>query len=119
MRQVSINNNIVQILIDAGAKIPVCGVKQTKLWGLLDRLQPSQAKTHSYNSQPISVKGTVFCSVTYKIRTIPIEFFVLPGSCQPILDGFKTTQLKIITVDKKRHFIQSSENAKRIEGSFW
>ena len=35
MRQVSINNNIVQILIDTGAKVSVCGVKQAKLWGHL------------------------------------------------------------------------------------
>ena len=57
MRQVFINNNIVRILIDTGAKVSVCGVKQ---WGLLDRLQPSQVKIHSYNSQLISLKGTAF-----------------------------------------------------------
>ena len=51
MRQVSVNNNIVRILIDNGGKERVCGVKQ-----------PSQA--HPYNSQLISVKETALCSVT-------------------------------------------------------
>ena len=60
MRQVFINNNIIGILIDTGAKVSVYGVKQAKQWGLLDRLQPSQVKIHSYNSQPISSKGTAF-----------------------------------------------------------
>ena len=68
MRQVSINNNIAQILTDTGTKVLVCGVKQ-----------PSQAKIHPYNLQPISIKGTALL----------IEFFILPGSCQLILDGFK------------------------------
>ena len=45
MKQVSINNNIFQILIDTGAKVSVCDFNQTRLLGLLDRLQPSQAKT--------------------------------------------------------------------------
>ena len=36
MRQVSINNNNVRILIDTGTKVSVCGVKQTKIWGLLN-----------------------------------------------------------------------------------
>ena len=58
MRQVFINNNIIGILIDTGAKVSVYGVKQAKQWGLLDRLQPSQVKIHSNNSQPTSVKGT-------------------------------------------------------------
>ena len=58
MRQVFINNNIVRILFDTAAKVSVCSVKEAKQWGLLDRLQPSQVKIHSNNSQPTSVKGT-------------------------------------------------------------
>ena len=29
-----------------------------------------------------------------------MEFFVLPGSCKPILDDFKAAELKIFTMDK-------------------
>ena len=35
-----INNRIVKILTDAGAKVPVCGVKQAKSWGILGKLKP-------------------------------------------------------------------------------
>ena len=62
---------------------------QVAAWGLLDRLQPSQAKIHPYNSQLISVEGTALFSVTYKNHAIPIKFFVLARWCLSILDGFK------------------------------
>ena len=39
-KNVFINNRIVKILIDAGAKVPVCGVKQAKSWGILGKLKP-------------------------------------------------------------------------------
>ena len=99
-REVSINNNVVRILIDTGAKVSVCGIKQANSWGLINRIQPSHAKVHPYKSPPISVEGTALCSVTYKNRTIPVEFYILPGSCQPILDGDKAKELKIISIDK-------------------
>ena len=46
------------------------------------------------------MKETALCSITYKNCTIPVEFFLLPGSCQSVLDSIKTAQLKIITTDK-------------------
>ena len=91
---------MVRIFIVTGAKVSVGGVKQAKLCGLLDRLQPSQTKILPYNSQPISVKGTTICSVTYLTHATPVKFFVLPGSSQLTLDGFKAAQLKIITMNK-------------------
>ena len=99
-REVSINNNVIRILIDTGAKVSVCGIKQANSWGLINRIQPSHAKVHPYKSPPISVEGTALCSVTYKNRTIPVEFYILPRSCQPILDGDKAKELKIISIDK-------------------
>ena len=84
-----INNQIVKILIDTGAKVSVCGMKQAKSWGILDKLKPLSAKIHLYNSVPIKVRGTALCSVTYNDHVRPVEFYVLPGSCQPILEGTK------------------------------
>ena len=69
----------------------------------------------------ISVKETAFCSVTYKNYIISIEFFVLPGSCQPILDGFETAQLKIITMDKNdtlRNPMKLLEGEREFSGEF-
>ena len=73
----------------------IAALSKLNYGGLLDRLQPSQA--HPYNSQLISVKETALSSVTYKNRTIPIEYFVLPVSCQRYLMVL-TAQLKIITM---------------------
>ena len=110
------NSNIVRMSIDNGAKISVFGVKQAALPGLLDRLQLWKAKIYPYNLQPISVKWTALCSVTYKNRTVPIEFFVLPGSCQPVIDSFRAVQIKIITMDKNDI---SFNPVKKRQGSFW
>ena len=67
----SVSYNIVQILS-----------KSISLW-----LQPSYAKINPYNSQSISVRGTALCNVMHKNRIVPIEVFVLPRSCQSILDS--------------------------------
>ena len=88
-----INNRIVKILIDTGAKISFCETKQAKLWVILDKLKSSSAKIHPYNSVSIKVRGTALCSVTYNDCIVPVEFYVLPGSCQPILEGTKAVHL--------------------------
>ena len=93
-----INNQNVKILIDTGAKVSVYGMKQAKSWDILDKLKPS-AKIHPYNSVPIKVRGTVLCSVTYNDLIVPVEFYVLPGSCQPVLEGTKAVHLQIISID--------------------
>ena len=80
-------------------------MKQAKSWGILDKLKPLSAKIHPYNSTPIKVRGTALCSVTYNDRTIPVEFYVLPGSCQPILEGTKAMHLKIISMDNEDELV--------------
>ena len=69
--------------------------------GILDKLKPSTSKIYPYSSIPIKVRGTALCSVTFKNQTVVVEFYILPESCQPILDGNKVTQLQIISVDKE------------------
>ena len=87
-------------MIDTGGKVSVCGEHQAKLWGIYDKMKPSFAKIHPYNSAPIKVTGVALCSVSFKNRAVPAEFYILPGSCDPILDGNKEEQLKIISLDK-------------------
>ena len=98
-------NHLVKILIDTGAKVSVCGEQQAKLWGIYDKMKPSFAKIHPYNSAPIKVTGTALCSVSFKNRAVPAEFYILPGSCDPISDGNKAEQLKIIFLDKDDNHI--------------
>ena len=50
-----INNQVVKILLDLRAKVPVCGMRQGKSWGILDKLKPSTAKIHPYNLIPIQL----------------------------------------------------------------
>ena len=88
-------------MVDTGAKVSVCGMTEEKSWGILDKLKPSNAKMHPYNSILIKVRGTALCSVTFKNRTIAVKFYILPGLCQPILDGNKATQFQTITIDKE------------------
>ena len=96
-----INNRIVNILIDTGTKVSVCGMTQEKSWGILHKLKPSTAKIHPYNLILIKVRGTALSSVTFKNRRIAMKFCILPGLCQPILDRNKATQFQIITIDKE------------------
>ena len=95
-----VNNRLVKILIDTGAKVSVCGEQQAKLWGIYDKMKPSFAKIHPYNSTLIKVTGTALCSASFKNRAVPGEFYILPRSRDPILDGNKAEQLKIISLDK-------------------
>ena len=48
-----VNNRLVKILIDTGAKLSVCNQRQAKLCGIYDKMKPSFAKIHPYNSAPI------------------------------------------------------------------
>ena len=93
-----VNNKVVSILADTGAKISVCGEKQARAWGIYDKMEPSYAKVRPYCSSPIPVKGEVTCGVTYNDRTVPVRFFILAGSCSPILSGRSAVELGIISV---------------------
>ena len=93
-----INNKVVQILADTGAKISVCGEKQARAWGTFDRMVPSKVKILPYCSDPIQVMGVATCGVTYNDRTVPVHFHILPGSCSPILAGTSAVQLSIISL---------------------
>ena len=98
-RRLVVNNNMVKLLVDTGAKVSVCGMKQAAQWGLLEKMVPSSIKIHPYKSEPIPIRGTATCAVSFKGRTVPVEFHILPGSCEPILSGNKGLQLKIISIE--------------------
>ena len=93
-----VNNKVVSILADTGAKVSVCGEKQARAWGILDRMEPSSAKVRPYCSDAIAVLGEVTCGVTFNDRTVPVRFFILPGSCSPILSGKSSVELGIISI---------------------
>ena len=90
--KVMINNKFVNILVDTGARISVCGMKQAAAWGILDKMVPSTAKIHPYCSEPIAVKGVSLCAVTFNDISVPVEFHILHRSCDPILAGNTSLQ---------------------------
>ena len=99
--QVIINNNLEKVLADTGAKVSVCGESEAKRYGLLDRMFPSVKKLKPYKSSPIPVKGISRCAVTFGQSSIPVEWNIIEGSCQPILSGNAAKELGIITFQPK------------------
>ena len=92
-------------MIDTETKASMCGEQQAKLWGIYNKMKSSFAKLHPYDSWPIKVIGTALCPVCFKkfrtkFRAVSVEFYILPGQCDPILDGNKAEQIKIISLDK-------------------
>jgi len=66
-------------------------VIQAKKWNLLDKLFPTL-----YNSEAIAVYRIARCSVSFGNTSIPGEWHVISGSCEPILSGNNALQLGII-----------------------
>lgn len=91
-------------------KLRILRYAHVYLWGILDKLKPSTTKIHSYNSIPIKVRGTALCNITFKNQAVPVKSDTLPGSCQPILNGKKATQLQIILIHK--NILQHSTRSK-------
>ena len=95
--QVIINNKLEKVLADTGAKVSVCGEKEAKRYGLLDRMFTTSHKLKPYKSSPIPVKGIARCAVSFGKSSIPVQWHIIEGSCQPILSGNAAKQLGIIT----------------------
>ena len=94
--EVIVNNSLAKVIADTGATVSVCGTVQAKKWNLLDKLIPTHSKLKPYNSEPIAVYGIARCSVSFGNTSIPVEWHVISGSCEPILSGNNALQLGII-----------------------
>ena len=94
--KVMINNNLVKVTADTGAKVSVCGTKQAKEWGLLSRMLTSKTTLKPYQSKPIAVYGEATCSVVFGLSSIPLIWHIISGSCEPILSGAACEELGII-----------------------
>jgi len=99
--EVVVNNNLGTVIADTGARVSVCGTKQAKAWNLLEKMVPTKTKIKPYNSTPIDVYGVARCAVTFGATSIPVEWHILSGSCDPILSGEASSQLGIIRFNSK------------------
>ena len=88
-------------IADTGAKVSVCGTAEAKKWNLLDRMTPCTTKLKPYNSAPIPVLGISRCAVTFGSTSIPVEWHIISGSCEPILSGQSALQLGIIKFSRE------------------
>ena len=94
--QVVSNGALVNVVADTGAKVCVCGTDEAKQWNLYDKMSPTSAKIKPYNSSPIPVVGIAKCSVTFGSTSIPVDWYIIEGTCEPILSGEAAVQLGII-----------------------
>ena len=97
---VVVNNSLASPISDTGAKVSVCGTVEAKRWNLLDRMVPSKIKLKPYKSAPIPIAGTATCAVTFGNTSIPVQWHIISGSCEPILAGNDALALGIIKFTK-------------------
>ena len=94
--QVGVNGKIIKVVADTGAKVSVCGSHEAQKWNLLEKMTSSSTKIKPYNSNPIPVSGVAKCAVTFGLSSIPVDWHIIRGSCEPILSGQAAVDLGII-----------------------
>ena len=82
-----INGAIAKVTADTGAKVSVCGKVQAIKCKLFEKLCPTSVKIKPYNSPPVAAMGMARCSVTFGNTSILVCWYILEGSCEPILSG--------------------------------
>ena len=56
---------------------------------LFEKIVPLNRKIKTYKSPPIYVIGTARYSVTFGTASVPVEWHIVNGTCEPILAGNK------------------------------
>ena len=103
--QVVVNNHLEYVIADTGARVSACGATEAKKWDLIDRMVPTQTKIKPYNSA-VTAQGIARCAVTFGQNSVPAEWHILSGSCEPILSGERAQQLGIIQFNAKPNSYQ-------------
>ena len=94
--QVLINNKLDSVLADTGAGVSICGLESAKRWNLLGRMSKSAVQIRPYKSKAIPNIGVSTCGVSFGDRTVPVQWYIINESCEPILAGNKARHLGII-----------------------
>ena len=79
---------------------PLPWKEEAKNWNLLQKIVPSSVRIKPYNSESIPVLGKARCAVTFGETSIPVEWYILQGKCEPILSGSAAVQLGIVNFTK-------------------
>ena len=98
--EVLVNGSLASVTADTGAKVSVCGKVEAKSWNLISRMIPTSVKIKPYNSPSVKPQGMARCAVTFGQTSIPVEWYILDGTCEPILSGLAALQLGIVQFTK-------------------
>ena len=98
--EVVVNGCITSVTADTGARVSVCGKAEASKWNLLQRMVPTPVRIKPYNSPAVPTEGVARCAVTFGSTSIPVEWFILEGKCEPILSGMAAVNLGIIEFTK-------------------
>ena len=85
--QVIANNNLTSVIVDAGAKISVCGTSQANKGNLFSRMVPSKVKIKRYNRILTPVQGEARCAVSFGKSSLTVVWHIISGYCETILSG--------------------------------
>ena len=99
--EVVINGSLAVVTADTGARVCVCGEVEARKWNLLKRIIPTPVKIKPYNSPAVPTIGKARCAVTIGTTSIPVEWYILKGKCEPILSGSASVNLGIINFTKQ------------------
>ena len=61
---------------------------------------PTAVRIKPYNSPAVDTIGKARCSVTFGQTSIPVEWYIIDGKCEPILSGTAAVNLGIIQFTK-------------------
>ena len=84
------------MLADTGAGILVCGMDTAKRWNLLSKMSDTRVRIKPFKSNTIPAVGVSTCGVSFGSRTIPVHWYIIKESCEPILAGGVAENLGII-----------------------
>ena len=79
----------------------VCGATEAGKWNLIEKMYSSNTKIKPYNSPPIPILGIARCAVTFGTTSVPVQWHIIEGSCEPVLSGKCAEQLGIIKFNSK------------------
>ena len=80
--QVIINNRLIKVLADTGAKVSVCSTAQAQKWGILNRATKTNKRTHTvailylYSVQPDVLSHSV--KTPYRLNGTSFQVHVIP-----------------------------------------
>ena len=97
--QVVLNNNVCLVLADTGAKISVCSRADAEKWNLMDRMINTKVKFKPYGhgTPVITPLGVAKCAATFRSRSVPVDWYIIENSCEPVLASKKAEILGVVS----------------------